>query len=198
MEALALTNEMGNWGIVRRDNKFAQKITTGKNAISLCVFHVGHSDEQQERQALDCGPIDSWNELQRKLKLHKGIDWEIADKEAVIFSATEWGNLRVSCEPVAKPSELEVIFNGLVTHWQEETGLYSVTTRRYAHPSYHAILVLKDDVVPLILRELQTRPDWWFEALKTLTKQDPVSPNSTFEQAVRAWIEWGKRTKIIA
>ena len=100
-------------------------------------------------------------------------------------------------EDVKRISEVETIFNGLVKKWQEETAGSSVTTRRYAHPSYHAILLLKEDAVPLILRELQQRPDWWFEALKLLTKDNPVKPRSTFEEAVNAWIEWGKQNNRI-
>jgi hypothetical protein len=92
----------------------------------------------------------------------------------------------------ARTSGVEKIFSGLVKKWQDETLGFSVTTRRYAHPSYHAILLLKDDAVPLILRELQRRPDRWFEALKLLTRANPVAPGSTFEQGVSAWIRWGK------
>lgn len=197
MDALALKNELGDWGIVRKDTKLPQKTTSGREAISMCVFDLEPSKEPQTKKSLDCTPIDLWSDLIEKLESHKGRDWYISKKGTIIIKAATWGNLGVSCEPIAKPSELEIIFNGLAKHWQEETAGYSVTTRRYAHSSYHAILVLKDDVVPLILHELQTRPDWWFEALKTLTKQNPVPPHSTFAQAITAWIEWGKVNKII-
>ncbi len=89
--------------------------------------------------------------------------------------------------------ELQTIFAGLVKRWHDATGGYSVTTRRYAHSSYQSILALKEDVVPLILREMQERPDCWFEALKALTGENPVAPNSSFEQATHSWIAWGQR-----
>ena len=93
--------------------------------------------------------------------------------------------------------ELEQIFYNLVKNWKDATGGYSVTTRRYEHPSYLAILALKYDAVSLILRELQQRPDYWFEALKELTKDNPVKPNATFEEAVNAWIDWGRQRNLI-
>jgi len=52
-------------------------------------------------------------------------------------------------------ADLERTFNGLVEKWKMETEAYSLTYRRYAHPSYQTILALGKDVVPLILRELQ-------------------------------------------
>jgi hypothetical protein len=76
-----------------------------------------------------------------------------------------------------------------------------VTLRRYAHGSYQAILVLgarEPEVVTLILRELQQRPDWWFEALKVLTKENPVKPGASFDEAVNTWIDWGKRNNRIS
>ena len=97
-------------------------------------------------------------------------------------------------EPTSGDAELEQIFSGLVATWQEETGGLSSTTRRYAHRSYQAILGLGSGVIPLILKELNNRPDWWFEALSALAKPDvnPVKPGMTFEQAVAAWNEWAK------
>ena len=83
-------------------------------------------------------------------------------------------------------------FMELAKQWADETGGYSVTTRRYAHPTYQAILALKGDVVPFILEELRHRPDWWFEALRALTRANPVRPQSSFEEAVTAWLEWGE------
>jgi hypothetical protein len=94
--------------------------------------------------------------------------------------------------------ELEDIFNGLVEKWKKETGGYSLTVRRYAHPAYQSILTLREDVIPLILRELQQRPDWWFEALKALAKTDPTKPGDNFKDAGLAWLEWGKQRNLIS
>jgi hypothetical protein len=196
MEAQAFKEEIGNWVVEDRESKFTHelKAEAGADSISLCLF-----DERQKRKpdrvffqaksrASNCASIGSWAELKRELESHKSEQFS-----AFIFENT-WGDFHVSAKRVERSSsaELELIFSGLVKHWQDATGGYSVTTRRYAHPSYHAILVLKEDVVPLILRELETRPDWWFEALQVLTKSNPVKSNASFEEAVNSWIEWGK------
>ncbi len=101
-----------------------------------------------------------------------------------------------------KDTELETIFNGLAQNWIEATRSYSLNMRRYAHPTYQALMhtLGKEDVkdvVPLILRELQQRPDVWFEALKVLTKHNPAREAKSFDETVRAWLEWGKAEKYI-
>ena len=98
-----------------------------------------------------------------------------------------------------EPAELEQTFQRLVDIWGSETGAYSVTSRRYSHPAYQAILALGKDVVPLILRRLKECPDWWFEALTALTKPkvDPVVRGVTFSEAVDSWLEWGQRNQLV-
>jgi hypothetical protein len=102
----------------------------------------------------------------------------------------------------ARDEELETIFIGLAKKWREETGGYSLTGRRYAHLAYQSILLLagknKDEVVSLILRELQQRPDRWFEALKLLTKQNPAADSKSFDDTVKTWLEWGRKEQYIS
>jgi hypothetical protein len=105
---------------------------------------------------------------------------------------------------VAKPvdAELEIIFKGLAKNWREATGGFSLNMRRYTHETYQVLIhTLKredaKDVVPLILRELQQRPDMWFEALKTITQENPGKDSKTFDDAVRAWLNWGKVKRYI-
>ncbi len=95
-------------------------------------------------------------------------------------------------------AELEAIFSGLAKIWRDSTGGFSTTTRRFTHPTYKAILRLGPEVVPLILRELQQSPDWWFDALEFLTGENPTKPADQFAAAVEAWIAWGKSTKHIS
>jgi hypothetical protein len=107
----------------------------------------------------------------------------------------------VAEEPKTKSVDksLETIFNGLVKKWKEETRGYSVTSQKYAHPSYQSILVLGPEVVPFILRDLQTNSGRWFEALKALTKRDDITkPSDSYDDAVKAWIAWGKDNKLIS
>jgi hypothetical protein len=47
------------------------------------------------------------------------------------------------------------------------------------------------DALPLILRELKKSPDHWFVALNAITGEDPAPQNSTFTEAVNAWLAWG-------
>ncbi|MEK6928569.1 MAG: hypothetical protein AABW65_01265 [Nanoarchaeota archaeon] len=90
------------------------------------------------------------------------------------------------------------VFNRLAYDWKVSTGMLSITTQKYKHPSYQSILSLKrNNVIPLILEELRQRPDWWFNALETLTKQNPVKAGANFEEAINSWIKWGKQNNYI-
>ena len=59
--------------------------------------------------------------------------------------------------------------------------------------NYFKIIALGNAVISLILESLQTKPDHWFLALKALTDEDPTHPGDNFEQAVEAWLNWGKQ-----
>jgi hypothetical protein len=85
----------------------------------------------------------------------------------------------------------ETTFQELATRWKRETSDFSVLSRRYSHQSYLAILAMGRPAVPLILRALQREPDRWFDALQTLTGENPAEDSATFDEAVRRWIAWG-------
>lgn len=100
---------------------------------------------------------------------------------------------------VAEVSALQMKFDNLVREWKSQTGGLASTTRRYAHPSYQSILIEfgKADGAKLILRELQKTPDWWFEALRLLTGENPTKPGDSFQSARKAWLEWGRASRLI-
>lgn len=97
-----------------------------------------------------------------------------------------------------EPEELEQTFNALVEEWRRETGMLSFVDKKVMHPAYQRIIGLGKQAVPLILRELQQRPSYWFWALESITGVDPVRRGDTFDAAVSAWLEWGKDQGYIA
>ena len=84
-------------------------------------------------------------------------------------------------------------FRLLAETWRTETRHTSSLTKMITHPAYLRIMGLGPCVVPLLLHELQARPDHWLVALKATTGEDPAPPGSTFNQAVQAWLEWGRQ-----
>lgn len=72
-----------------------------------------------------------------------------------------------------------------------------------AHPSYLRIIGLArlssgNEIERLLLEELESEPDHWFQALTAITGEDPVPPNYDFDASVNAWLEWGRTKGILA
>ena len=86
-------------------------------------------------------------------------------------------------------------FNELASRWQNETCGLSSITKKITNFNYLKIIAMGKTVVPLILP--LSSQNHWFVALKALTDQDPTSPNSSFEEAVEAWLNWGKQEGLI-
>ncbi len=93
-----------------------------------------------------------------------------------------------------KNQDVERQFRSLVGEWQMDVASLSSTTARVQHPSYRAIIALGPAVVPVLLRELEQRPNHWFAALRALTGADPVPPSDRgrIGPMTEAWIKWGK------
>jgi hypothetical protein len=100
--------------------------------------------------------------------------------------------------PVRSPSpddpDLERKFRQLADEWLAAVAHLSSTTARVQHPTYREIIALGPPVVPLLLRELERRPNHWFAALRSLTGTDPVAPAERGHLGLMAesWIKWGK------
>ncbi len=150
-----------------------------------------------------CGLKDAWRGDYHKLNQPEiRFDPEGVLKKASLYAESDRGGSHFLQIVVDKDDELEQIFMGLARNWKEATRSFSLNMRRYAHPTYQILMhtLGKEDVkdvVPLILRELQQRPDVWFEALKVLTKENPAIEAETFDEAVNAWLEWGKRKQYV-
>jgi hypothetical protein len=87
---------------------------------------------------------------------------------------------------------LEDEFRRLVKEWRNATCHTSSLTKMVTNSSYLRIIGLGEKAIPLVLRELEARPDHWLVALHALTGEDPAPEGSTFTEAVHAWLEWGR------
>lgn len=59
-------------------------------------------------------------------------------------------------------------------------------------PCYLRIIGMGRRVLPLLLKELEENKDHWLVALNAITGQDPAPNGSTFDEAVVAWLAWGR------
>jgi hypothetical protein len=84
-------------------------------------------------------------------------------------------------------------FLELKAEWEAETATMSSLTDIAMHPAYQKIIGMGQTALPLILGELRKKPGHWFWALKSITGEDPTSPEQMgrIEQMAEAWIRWG-------
>lgn len=91
------------------------------------------------------------------------------------------------------PAAME--FWKLATTWKQETLWDSSVTQKILHPYYQQIIGMGPAAVPLILKSLAIEPDFWFEALTAITRQQPIPIEHAGDmQAMTSdWLEWGRR-----
>lgn len=146
--------------------------------------------------------------LHEKRELHPRRWAYIANSKLTTVLAEEnpaWRTARVARKQphVTKPKQLtlefnlEHLFGSLATQWHEDTEHMSNLNKACKHFAYQQIIgmgkVAPSLVLPLILRELALRPDHWFWALHEITNEDPAQDDDDFDNAVDAWLTWGKR-----
>lgn len=113
-------------------------------------------------------------------------------KELFIANARSLASDNCSVEQEA----VSQTFDRLATRWRNETAYISSIPDLVMHPSYQAILRLpKDEVIPLILRELRDNGGFWYPALHSLTEENPVDQSElgNIKKMKNAWLEWGHR-----
>lgn len=92
--------------------------------------------------------------------------------------------------PNSEPNPTEKTFSEQVDRWKKETIHLSSISKAISHPSYLRVIGLGKPALPLLIRELQERPDHWFAALEAITGENPVPEHATFDEAVKAWVDW--------
>ncbi len=90
-------------------------------------------------------------------------------------------------------------FRILARQWREETMFSSSMTDLVSSPAYRQIIDLGPQVIPQILTELSYRPDYWFQALRELTGDNPVPDEhrGDLELMAEDWLQWGRDRSIL-
>ena len=84
-------------------------------------------------------------------------------------------------------------FRAYVEIWRRQAQHSPSVANMVSHPAYAAIIELGWEAVPLLLQELRDRPDHWLVALQEITREDPARTNSSFDEAINAWLTWGRK-----
>jgi len=90
--------------------------------------------------------------------------------------------------------QLNQRFTNLVREWKRETVNISSIQQMVLHSCYQEIIAMGPKAIHLILNELKQEPDFWFWALRALTREDPVKEEIRGNvMAMReAWLDWGR------
>ena len=67
------------------------------------------------------------------------------------------------------------------------------------NPHYQRIIGMGSQVVPLLLAELERRPDHWGWALEMITGENPVPAEAEgkLKMIAQAWVDWGRARRLV-
>lgn len=96
-------------------------------------------------------------------------------------------------------TELRRRFERYADEWRARTAHLSVLSQRVMHPSYQRIIGLGPEALPLIIERLVVQPDHWFQALRSISGEDPARPEDAgrFDAMRKAWIDWGLKRGLL-
>lgn len=87
--------------------------------------------------------------------------------------------------------------------WKEDTADISSTSIIINHAAYKRMIGLGLQALPLIFLEMQKAPDFWFDALRSITgindDEDPVRPEDrgNLKAMTIAWLDWATRNEYV-
>ena len=84
-------------------------------------------------------------------------------------------------------------FNELADTWERETYFLSNSERAGRHPAHREIISMGQEVVPLILKRMETQGGHWFTALRELTGAQPIpqEDRGRIRNMQAHWLNWG-------
>ena len=97
--------------------------------------------------------------------------------------------------PHPQPDVLSEQFHRLADIVREECAHLSSVREIVLHPAYQQIIGMGPQALPLILRELEHKPEHWFWALRSIAREDPVLPDhqGVVAEMTQDWLNWGRR-----
>jgi hypothetical protein len=103
-------------------------------------------------------------------------------------------NLADATQPPPVES-VETRFRRLEAEWNADTEYLSNVSKIMGHPAFHSIIALGDDVVPFMLRDMESGPSLWVWALPKITGANPVSPQDAgnIRKMTEVWLEWARQ-----
>ncbi len=123
---------------------------------------------------------------------------ELCSKNPDLFRQARQGYLdQKAAIALANFSVTNLKFQTLLTHWKQETGGFSLARQKQYHPTYLKIIGMGEKALPHLLREVQNRRRYFFVALEAIANENPAANTENFDDAVNAWITWGRAKRLI-
>lgn len=95
------------------------------------------------------------------------------------------------------PDDVELLFEQLADQWEMDTELSSRSSDAVRHPAYQQIIGIGSPALPLLLTRLRDNPGHWFWALAAIAREDPAAGANSFDEARKAWLDWGRERHLI-
>ncbi|MGC1306369.1 MAG: hypothetical protein WA885_04010 [Phormidesmis sp.] len=101
--------------------------------------------------------------------------------------------LTLSTSALPEPSLTER-FQTLASQWKHDTRHVSLMSDIVLNKAYQQIIGMGKPAIPLLLKALKEQPDHWFWALRSITGENPISPDDRghLPKMAEAWLKWGK------
>ena len=144
--------------------------------------------------------------LTETMRLSAGFEGEFADRikselQKIIFDCLPDSLLEtpiMKYTVVSTHLDNQTIFSRLLHEWrqvQEESSTCSVLADLFICPAYQQIIGMGADALPFIFAELRKEPGFWFWALKSITREDPVplGHRGKIELMTRDWLDWAEK-----
>jgi hypothetical protein len=141
--------------------------------------------DPRDRDALSrrhLSPVAPWVTQQAPFREYEGDSRQLGELAAL---------------PGPETAGVDEQFLELAGQWRRETINVSSVHQLVLHPAYQRIVALGRPVLPSLLVQLRDQPDQWFYALTAITGEDPTQGAESFDEAVAAWLAWGRERQLL-